>query len=136
MTIDAGSRLESFGAGIASDGEVTFTFHRANKTQASISVPFNNLADLLLGLEAKAAEALAMLNAASRGGDRRLMMPIKKRSVTKLQGAGAQGMMVLSLELDKRLALDMALSPDQVKDTIDLLQAFQNRAGMAQPKPN
>lgn len=129
-------RLKSIGASVASDGEVAYRFQRSDGVDQSFSVPFIDLAAFVIQLEAKAGEALAMLNAASKGSDRRLMTPVRKRSVTNIQVAGSKDALVLTLELDGRLALDMALSEDQVRDTIQSLQAFLNRAHSARPKSN
>lgn len=130
------SRCSGIAASIAKDGsEIGFEFVRTDGSKFEISVSLNTLADFIFGLEAQAGSALASAHKAS-GGDRRFMMPVKKRKVTKIQGATVQGQPILSLEVDGRIPLDMVLSRDQIPKLIEYLQDLQKAATGSPPKPN
>jgi hypothetical protein len=138
MTTAPDLRLAGFKTAIAPDGsEVAFTFLRADRTETTVKIPFNDLAEFILGLEAQAGEAAAKLSASLRGVDRRLMMPVKKRDVTKLQGAVARGgLPILTVELDGRLQLDMTFQAYQIQDLVEWLEQLRSQTNMEPTKPN
>lgn len=129
------NRFKGLRAAIADDGsEVIFGIKSGNR-EFTVAVPFNDLADFILGLEVKAGEALAKLNAAS-GGDRRLMSPLKPRAITKVRGSGAKDVPILTLELNGQLTLDIALPPDRSQELVEYIQELRSQADTPPSKAN
>lgn len=131
-------RLVKIGGGFAKDGQsILLRLTQADGTTTQTVVPIDSAFDLVSYIEEQTKLALDRQEELSKGVDRRLVYPLKPKRVTRLRGATATDQTpLLTIELDGRMQLDIALRGIDVRALIEWLEGLEEASQSPPTKPS